>query len=67
MDFWFEFLNIDIKEITTTCHDFHGFKWQNIYIYPSLILFFYGQTPFLVRWIMIAPIHQDYCIPLTCV
>ncbi len=49
MDFWFEFLNIHMNGKATTCHDCHGFKWQNINIYPILIYFFCGLTPFLVH------------------
>jgi hypothetical protein len=49
MDFLYEFFNID-KEERTTYHDFHGFKWQTINIYPSLIVFLYGLTPFLAHW-----------------
>jgi hypothetical protein len=55
MDFWFEFLNIHMNEKIITCHDYHGFKWPNINIYPILIIFLCGPTPFLARCIMIAP------------
>ncbi len=27
MDFWFEFLDIHMKEKGKTYHDCHGFKW----------------------------------------
>jgi hypothetical protein len=40
MDFWFEFLNIQMNEKSITCHDRHGFKWENIHIYQNLIFFF---------------------------
>jgi hypothetical protein len=30
MDFWFEFFDIHMNEQTTTCHDYHGFKWENV-------------------------------------
>jgi hypothetical protein len=47
MDSWFELIDIHMNEQTTTCHDFHGFKLQNINI--SLILTFYAiQHPFLI-------------------
>jgi hypothetical protein len=29
-------LDIHMNEKTITCHDCHGFKWQNINIYPFL-------------------------------
>jgi hypothetical protein len=45
MDFLFEFLNIYMNEKAITYHDCHGFKWQNINIYPILI-FFTVQSPF---------------------
>jgi hypothetical protein len=41
-----------MNEKTITYHNCHGFKWQNINI---LTIFLYGPTPFLARWIMIAP------------
>jgi hypothetical protein len=53
MNFLFEVLNIHMNEKTITCHDHHGFKWQNINI---LSVFLYGPTPFLACWIVIAPI-----------
>jgi hypothetical protein len=56
MNFWFEFLNIHMNEKTITCHDCHGFRWQNINIYPILTIFLCGPTPFFARWIVIAPI-----------
>jgi hypothetical protein len=31
----------------TNCNDCHGFKWQNINIYPILIVFLCNLTPFL--------------------
>ncbi len=37
MDFWFEFLNIQMNEKTIT---YHGFKWKNLNIYQILTLFF---------------------------
>ncbi len=30
MTFWFEFFDIHMNEKTITCHDCHGFKWQDI-------------------------------------
>jgi hypothetical protein len=56
MSFWFEFLNIHMNEKTITCHDCHGFRWQNINIYPILTIFLCGPTPLFARWIVIAPI-----------
>jgi len=55
MDFWFELLNSHMNEKTITCHDCHGFKWQNINIYPILIIFLCDPTPFLVHCIVIVP------------
>jgi hypothetical protein len=55
MDFWFEFLNIHMNEKIIICHDFHGFKWQNINFYPILTIFLCGFTPFLDRWIVTTP------------
>jgi hypothetical protein len=45
MEFWFEFFNIHMNEIIIICHDFHGFKWKNINIYPILTIFLCGLTP----------------------
>jgi hypothetical protein len=56
MDFWFEFLDIHMNEKVITCHDCHGFKWQNINIYPILIVFLYDLTTFLACWIVTTPI-----------
>jgi hypothetical protein len=55
MDFSFEFLDIHMTEKTITCQDCHGFKWQNVNIYPILIIFLCGAMPFLAHWIVIAP------------
>ncbi len=55
IDFWFEFLNIHMNENIVTCHDCHGFKWQNINVYPILIICFCNLTRFLVCWIVTAP------------
>jgi hypothetical protein len=55
VDFLFELFNIHMNEKTITCHDCHGFKWQNINIYPILTIFLCGSTPFLARCIVIAP------------
>jgi len=57
MDFWFEFFNIHMNQIIIICHDFHGFKLQNINIYPILIVFLYSLTPILAHCIMIATKH----------
>jgi hypothetical protein len=35
-----------MNEKIITYHDCHGFKWQNINIYPILIVFLRNQTPF---------------------
>jgi hypothetical protein len=56
MYFWFEFFNIQMNEKEMTCHDFHGFRWQNINIYQILTIFFCGPMPFLAHWIVITPI-----------
>jgi hypothetical protein len=50
MDFWFEFFNIDMNEIIIIFHDYHGFKWKNINIYPILIVFFVILRPF---WLIV--------------
>ncbi len=55
MDFWFEFLNIHMNKNTIICHDCHGFRWQNINIYPIFTIFLYNLMPILVCWIVIAP------------
>jgi hypothetical protein len=34
---------------TKICHDCHGFKWQNINIYPILTIFLCSLTPFLAH------------------
>jgi hypothetical protein len=52
---WFEFLDIHINGKKKTCHDCHGFKWQNINIYPILTIFLCDLTTFLAHWIVIAP------------
>jgi hypothetical protein len=57
MDFWIEFRDIHMNGKTTTCHECYGFKWQNINIYPILIIFLCDPMPFLVCWIMTAPWH----------
>ncbi len=49
MNFLFEFFNIHMNEKTTTCHECHGFKWQNINIYPILLVFLCNPMPFLVH------------------
>jgi len=56
MDFWFEFLDIHMNEKAVICHDCHGFKWQNINIYPILIVFLCDSTPFFACWIVTTPI-----------
>jgi hypothetical protein len=55
MDFWFEFLDINLNEKTKKFHDCHGFKWQNINIYPILNFIFFRFDTLLVNWIVIAP------------
>jgi len=54
MDCWFEFFDIHMNE-KKTCHYFHGFKWQNINIYPILIIFLYDLTFYFSCWIMSTP------------
>ncbi len=49
MIFLFEFLDIHMNEKVTTCHECHGFKWENINIYLILIVFLCNSTPFLAR------------------
>jgi len=49
MNFWFGFFDIHMNEKVITCHDCHDFKWQNINIYPILIIFLCGLTPFLAH------------------
>jgi hypothetical protein len=56
MDFWFEFLNIQMNGKKKTYHDFHDFRWQNINIYQILIVFLCGPMFFLAHWIVTAPI-----------
>ncbi len=55
MDIWFEFLDIHMNEKGPTCHDWHGFKWQNMNISSILIIFRAYLTSFLVHFIMTAP------------
>jgi len=62
MNFWFELLDIHMNEKTITFHDYHGFKWQNINIYPILIIFLYNPTSFLVCWIVTSPIQDKIVI-----
>jgi hypothetical protein len=49
MDFWFEFLDIHMNEKAITYHDYHGFKWKNINIYPILTIILCDLTFFLVH------------------
>jgi hypothetical protein len=56
MIFWFEFLDIYMNEKQITCHDCHGFKWQDINIYPILIIFLCSPMPLFVRWIVTIPL-----------
>ncbi len=60
MDFWFEFLNIYMNEKVMTYHDCHGFKWQNINIYQTLIVILCNLAPFLACWIVIAPLNPFF-------
>ncbi len=53
MDFWFKFLNIHMNGKAITCHDCHGFKWQNINILTILTIFLCCLMPFLAHWIVI--------------
>ncbi len=59
-DFCFEFLDIHMNEKIITCHDCLGFKWQNINIYPILIIFLCDPTPLLACWIVITPIYWTW-------
>jgi hypothetical protein len=59
MDFWFEFLDIHMNENEIKFHDCPGLKWININVYPILIIFLFGPTPFLAHWIMITPIGKN--------
>jgi hypothetical protein len=62
MDFWFEFLNIQMNEKTITCH---GFKWQNLNIYQILTLFFLVvQCPFWLVGLWLHPIKGIYHVQL---
>jgi hypothetical protein len=45
MDFWFEFLNIHIKEKIITCYDCYGFKKDNC----EYLWFFNPSSPFFVE------------------
>jgi len=63
MNFWFELFDIHMNEKIITCHDCRGFKWQNINIYPILIIFLWGPTPFLACWIMNAPSCPSTILP----
>jgi hypothetical protein len=60
MDFWFEFFDIHIKEKTITYHDYYGFKWQNINIYPILTIFLCNPMPLLALWIVTTPYDDHY-------
>jgi hypothetical protein len=55
MDFWFKFFNIHMNGKILTCHDFHGFKWQNINVYPILTVFICDLT--------LVEINQHVTIP----
>jgi len=56
MDFWFEFLDIYMSEKQITCHDCHGFKLQNINIYPILTIFLFNSMPLFACWIVTIPL-----------
>jgi hypothetical protein len=58
---WIHWHSYEWKNNEITCHDFHGFKWQNINNYPILIIFLFGQMPFLVCWIVIATTNVFSC------
>jgi hypothetical protein len=70
VDFWFEFFDIHMNEKEITYHDCHGFKWQNINIYPILIIFLCNPMPFLAHWIVTTPkdVESSHISPsfLTC-
>jgi hypothetical protein len=63
MDFWFEFLDIHMNEKTIICHDCHGFKWQNINIYPILTIFICNPMPFLACCIVIVTYYIKWNDP----
>jgi hypothetical protein len=44
-----------MNEQITTCHEFHGFKWEKINIYLILTCFVCNSIPFLAHWNMITP------------
>jgi len=48
--------NMPTHEHTTTCHDCHGFERQNKNISIILTDFVYNPIPFLVHWVMNAPL-----------
>jgi hypothetical protein len=50
MDSWFEFFGIHMNEKGTTCHDFHGFKYQNINI--SLIFIYLSLSSNYPFWLI---------------
>jgi len=50
--FWFEFLNIHMNEKEKTCH---GFKWQNVNVYPIWNVFLFNLMPFLGCCIVTTP------------
>ncbi len=47
--FLFKFFNIHMNEQAITCHDCHGFKWQNINISLILTSFVYYSMPFFTH------------------
>jgi hypothetical protein len=63
MDFLFEFFDIHVNEKRTlTCHDYHGFKWKNINIYPILIVFFVMLCSFWFIGLLLHPVIKPYAI-----
>jgi hypothetical protein len=55
-----EFLDIHVNKKYITCHDYHGFTWQNINTYPILTIFLCDPTPFLVCCITTTPINSFF-------
>jgi hypothetical protein len=54
MNFLFAILDIHMNEKETTCHDGHGFKWQNITFILFLFIFLCGSMSFVACWIVTA-------------
>jgi hypothetical protein len=55
MDFWFEFLNIQMNEKKKLAMIAMALNGKYITIYQILTIFLCGPTPFLARWIVTIP------------